>query len=164
LLKLAQAADRLQWSVRTLKRRLWAHGIGMIGSGRLARLTERDLAVLVEAERQLVPKPSPGVDPLDRIALSIDRMRRSKAIGRALRLQSEHRQAQPIRKKPARASSTDHRLSNSQHLSTAGRLRECSATRARTLSFAINPAPPVRIIIHRYFCRSMAAQVMQRAR
>jgi len=36
------------------------HGIGTIGRGRLARLTERDLAQLIEAERQPVPTPRSG--------------------------------------------------------------------------------------------------------
>lgn len=52
LLTLPQAAGRLQWSVRTLKRKLAARGIGTIGKGRLARLSEADLARLIEAERQ----------------------------------------------------------------------------------------------------------------
>jgi hypothetical protein len=59
LLTLAEAAERLQWSVRTLRGKLQARGIGTIGRGRIARLTEGDLLRLIEAERQRVPFASP---------------------------------------------------------------------------------------------------------
>ena len=42
-LTLQQAADRQQWSVKTLKRLLALHRIDTIGTGRRARLTEEDL-------------------------------------------------------------------------------------------------------------------------
>jgi len=63
LLTLAQAAARLQWSVRTVRSRLQAHGIGTVGRGRLARLTEQDLERLIEAERQFVAAPIDPVAP-----------------------------------------------------------------------------------------------------
>jgi hypothetical protein len=63
LLTLAQAAGRLQWSVRTLKRKLAARGIGTIGKARLARLSEADLARLIEAERQVVGQVAPASPP-----------------------------------------------------------------------------------------------------
>lgn len=90
-LTLDQAAKRLQWSTRTLQRKLRDHGIGTIGRGRLARLTEQDLARLVEAERQFVPAPLRGVNPVDREALRIARMRQTRAISRQLRLESPSR-------------------------------------------------------------------------
>jgi hypothetical protein len=71
--------------VRTVRSRLQAHGIGSAGRGRLARLTEQDLERLIEAERQFVAAP---IDPVARAARGLDRMRQSKAIGRALRQQS----------------------------------------------------------------------------
>jgi hypothetical protein len=52
LLTLAQAGERLQWSVRTVRRRLAAHGIATIGPGKRARLTPDDFNRLIEAERQ----------------------------------------------------------------------------------------------------------------
>jgi len=61
LLTLAQAAARLQWSVRTLKRKLASHGIGTVGRGRIARLSEEDLARLINAERQPVGGPVVGL-------------------------------------------------------------------------------------------------------
>jgi hypothetical protein len=66
LLTLGETAKRLHWSVRTLRSRLRDYGIGTIGRGRIARVTEQDFARLIEAERQFVPAPSPGVNPADR--------------------------------------------------------------------------------------------------
>jgi hypothetical protein len=80
LLPLAQAAERLQWSVRTLRRKLVEHGIGTIGSRRLARLAEQDLERLIEAERQ----PAAAAAPRHRSGPGSIR-----AINRELRLQSE---------------------------------------------------------------------------
>src|ERR1700733_13393100 len=62
LLTLSQAAARLQWSVRTLKGRLLARGIGPIGRGRLARITEQDFERFIEAERQRPPVPVTEAD------------------------------------------------------------------------------------------------------
>ena len=42
----------MQWSARTVQRRLAAHGIATIGTGRRARITQEDLVRLIEAERQ----------------------------------------------------------------------------------------------------------------
>lgn len=81
LLTLAQAADRLQWSVRTLQRKLAEHGIGTIGRRRLARLTEQDLERLVEAERQ---PTSTAHAPIPRSGLGSMRH-----IARALRLEAQ---------------------------------------------------------------------------
>ncbi len=58
LLTLAQAAERLQWSVKTIRRRLAHHGIATIGSGRRARITEADFDRLIEAERQPPRNPT----------------------------------------------------------------------------------------------------------
>jgi hypothetical protein len=80
LLTLGETAKRLQWSVRTLRSRLRDYGIGTIGRGRIARVTEQDFARLIEAERQFVPAPSPGVNPADREALRIARMRQTRRI------------------------------------------------------------------------------------
>jgi hypothetical protein len=80
LLTLGEAAKRLQWSVRTLRSRLRDYGIGTMGRGRIARVTEQDFARLIEAERQFVPAPSPGVNPADREALRIARMRQTRRI------------------------------------------------------------------------------------
>jgi hypothetical protein len=51
-LTLQQAADRQQWSVKTLKRLLALHRIDTIGTGRRARLTEGDLQRLEVKERE----------------------------------------------------------------------------------------------------------------
>ena len=50
-LSLTEAAARMNWSRRTLRRALDRAGISPIGRGRLARITEADLAKLIEAMR-----------------------------------------------------------------------------------------------------------------
>lgn len=85
ILTLSEAAERLKCSVRALKRKLTRHGIGTIGSGRPARLTEQDVERLIEAERQVVAPPLPVMTPADREALRIERMRRARRIGQMLR-------------------------------------------------------------------------------
>jgi hypothetical protein len=56
LLTLVEVAQALRWDRRSLVRALARHGIGVIGRGRLARLTAADVERLIEAERQ----PPPG--------------------------------------------------------------------------------------------------------
>jgi excisionase family DNA binding protein len=85
LLTLAQAAERLQWSVRTLQRKLAEHGIATVGRRRLARLTEEDLERLIQAERQPTsapPLPSPRSGPGS-----------IRHIARALRLEAQAKAA-----------------------------------------------------------------------
>lgn len=50
-LSLTEAAARMNWSRRTLRRALDRAHISPIGSGRIARITEADLAKLIEAMR-----------------------------------------------------------------------------------------------------------------
>lgn len=85
ILTLSEAAERMKWSVRALKKKLADHGIGTIGAGRLARLTEHDVERLMQAEHQVVAPPPPSVSPADREALRIERMRRARRIGQMLR-------------------------------------------------------------------------------
>ncbi len=80
LLTLQEVADRFQWSTRTLKDRLKHHGIGPIGRGRIARLTEGDVARLIEAERQ--PAVAAGFPIQDRRAM---RYRSTREIARRVR-------------------------------------------------------------------------------
>jgi excisionase family DNA binding protein len=49
-----QAAARLQWHIKTLRRALAKHGITAIGRGRRARLSEADLQRVIAAERRLL--------------------------------------------------------------------------------------------------------------
>jgi hypothetical protein len=58
LLTLSQAALHLQWSRRTLVRKLRYYGIPTIGKGRLARIESADLENLKQKERETVKHPS----------------------------------------------------------------------------------------------------------
>jgi excisionase family DNA binding protein len=60
LLTLKQAADHLQWSRRTLIRRLKQFGIPTIGTGRLARIELADLETLKRKEREEARKLQPS--------------------------------------------------------------------------------------------------------
>ena len=53
LLPLADIATRMGWSRQTLRRRLVAHRIATIGTGKRARLTEADVQLLIARERAL---------------------------------------------------------------------------------------------------------------
>jgi excisionase family DNA binding protein len=56
-LTLPEVAERLRWSVRTLKRLLRKHGIATIGTGRLARLTQADIDEFIRRMRPAQPPP-----------------------------------------------------------------------------------------------------------
>ena len=62
LLTLGQAADHLQWSVKTLKRRLLVHRIATIGTGRAARLEKSDLELLKAKEREVSRRQHPPIE------------------------------------------------------------------------------------------------------
>jgi hypothetical protein len=99
MLTLAEVAQALRWDRRSLVRALARHGIGVIGRGRLARLTAADVERLIEAERQPVLRgvePSPPVDELVRRAL---RRSRAARVAHALRAVGPIRPA-PVGRKP----------------------------------------------------------------
>ena len=70
LLTLRQVAERLQWSTRTLQRRLQDHGIPTIGRGRLARLTEGDVDRLIAREREVSAANLPPPEPPKHVSLA----------------------------------------------------------------------------------------------
>ncbi len=59
LYPLSVFADRLSWSVRSLTRALTRHQIAIVGSGRLARMSEADYAALIAKERKCPGSSSP---------------------------------------------------------------------------------------------------------
>lgn len=91
---LPEVCERLKWSRRSLLRALNELGIGTIGTGRLARLTESDVQKLMDGLRQAAEPPSlaPGA-PLEgrRILTQGERIRAGKVAAAAARARMARR-------------------------------------------------------------------------
>lgn len=92
-LTMPEAAARLQWSVRFLKRRLAAHGIAPIGKGKAARVTEEDMADLEAKERTPCGPPSTSLQEIvSRPVTSVTARRSDRELAAMLRRSSKERE------------------------------------------------------------------------